>query len=428
LVYYAGEYHLFYQHNPTGIDWGNMHWGHAISADLVHWRELPIALAPDEFGTMFSGSAVVDWKNSAGFGVGDEPALVAVYTTAGGSSPESQGKPFTQCLAYSNDRGRTWIKYKGNPVLDQIVGGNRDPKAIWCDESSSWLLCLYLDGDEFALFTSPDLKEWARIQTIRLPNSMECPDFFPMTVQGDPEARYWVLTAADGQYLVGEFDGRQFTALQEAGRLDWGANYYAVQTYSDIPDSDGRRIQVGWMRDGRYPEMPFNQQMAFPSELTLHRTQDGLRLRRMPVAEIGLLRKPALSLANVTVSAARNPLSALSGDAIEIKCEIETADGAGWELSVRGEAIRFSPDNCALECLGRTAVVKPISGKIKLTVLVDRASIEIFANDGDVSMSFCYTPSADNRSYALRAVSTPVAVTALEVNDLCSSWIGGVCD
>src|SRR6478736_4206298 len=154
LVYYDGEYHLFYQHNPYGWNWGNMHWGHAVSKDLVHWKESPEALYPDEHGTMFSGSAIVDWNNTAGFQTGKEPALVAMFTAA--------GKPFTQGLAYSNDRGRSWTKYEKNPVLGHLVHENRDPKVVWYAPKNKWVMSLYLDHNDFAIFSSTNLKQWVK--------------------------------------------------------------------------------------------------------------------------------------------------------------------------------------------------------------------------------------------------------------------------
>src|SRR5678815_2351311 len=187
----------------------------------------------------------------------------AIYTAAGGTSEESKGRPFTQCLAYSTDAGRTWTKYAHNPVLQHVRGENRDPKIAWHAPSKRWVMVLYLDRDDFAFYASADLKRWEHLQDMTVPGCSECPDFFP--------------TAANGRYLVGSFDGVRFTP--EAGgpqQVEFGNNYYAVQTYSDVPD--GRRIQIGWMRGGRYPRMPFNQQMAFPHELRLKRTDNGLRL------------------------------------------------------------------------------------------------------------------------------------------------------
>src|SRR5262249_50736286 len=159
-----------------------------------------------------------------------------------------------------------------NPVLKHIAAENRDPKVVWHAPSRRWIMALYLDKEDFALFASPDLKEWTRLQDITMPGCGECPDFFEMPVDGDANHRKWVFTAANGRYLVGTFDGQRFTPESSVLQVDYGANYYAVQTYSDIPASDGRRIQIAWMNGGSYPQMPFNQQMSFPCELTLRTT------------------------------------------------------------------------------------------------------------------------------------------------------------
>ncbi len=165
LVYYKGEYHLFFQHNPVGINWGNMTWGHAVSKDLMHWEQLDHAIEPDDLGTIFSGSAVVDWNNTSGFQMGKENVLVAFYTSAGEHAPVKV--PFTQSIAYSNDRGRTWIKYEKNPVIGHIRAKNRDPKVVWYEPTKEWIMALYLDGNDFILLTSKNLKEWTKIQDIK---------------------------------------------------------------------------------------------------------------------------------------------------------------------------------------------------------------------------------------------------------------------
>lgn len=184
LFYYRGMYHLFFQHNPFGLEWGNMTWGHAISPDLVHWQQLPNALEPDSLGTMFSGSAVVDWENTTGFQQGEHPPIVLIYTAAGNTSPASKGKPFTQCLAYSIDGGSSWQKYPGNPVMECIRPENRDPKVIWHPSSHRWIMTLYLEGNEFAFFSSPDLKTWSPLHSLFAPESIECPDFFEIPLVG----------------------------------------------------------------------------------------------------------------------------------------------------------------------------------------------------------------------------------------------------
>ena len=210
LVFYKGEYHLFFQHNPFGNQWGNMTWGHAVSPDLVHWTQLRNAIEPDRMGTIFSGSAVVDWENTASFQTGPEETLVAIYTAAGGTSPESKGQPFTQCIACSNDRGRTFTKYRANPVVPHMVGDNRDPKVVWHVPTRKWIMTLYLSGNDYRFLASPDLKTWAKLHDITVPGCAECPDFFEMTVDGEPGVTKWVWTAANDKYLVGMFDGERF--------------------------------------------------------------------------------------------------------------------------------------------------------------------------------------------------------------------------
>jgi sucrose-6-phosphate hydrolase SacC (GH32 family) len=423
LVYYKGEYHLFFQHNPSDIKWGNMTWGHAVSSDLVHWRQLDHALLPDKLGTMFSGSAVVDWDNTAGFQKGDEKTLVALYTAAGGTSPESKGQPFTQCLAYSNDRGKTWTKYDKNPVLGHIVKENRDPKVVWHAPTKHWIMALYKDANDFALFSSPDLKSWTHLQDISIPGRSECPDFFEMPVDGDAKNTRWVMTAADGHYMVGTFDGHKFTPQAGPLQADWGGNYYAVQTYSDTPD--GRRIQIAWMAGGKYPEMPFNQQMGFPCEMKLKSFADGLRLTRLPVKEIETLRGTEHKWADVDLQQGKNPLADIRGDLFDITVEFKATTAREFGLKIRGETLKYTPVDKKLTCLGKSAEVEPVAGKLTLRVLVDRASIEVYANDGRVVMTSCFVPKLEDHSLGIYVEGGPVAVPSLVVHELRSAWAAG---
>lgn len=255
LVFFGGEYHLFFQHNPYGWYWGNMHWGHAVSKDLVHWEERREALYPDALGPMFSGSAIVDWKNTSGLGTKDSPPLVLIYTAA--------GNPTVQCLASSTDKGRTWTKYAKNPVLVQITPGNRDPKVIWHEPTKRWVMALYVaqpkpGGGEIHTIefqTSPNLKDWTYASKIE--GFFECPDIFELPLDGDGSKKKWVLTAASSEYLVGTFDGKTFTPETPKLPGHRGRGFYAAQTYSDISDSDGRRIQIGWLQ-APSPGMSFN--------------------------------------------------------------------------------------------------------------------------------------------------------------------------
>jgi fructan beta-fructosidase len=424
LVFYKGDYHLFFQHNPLGVEWGNMTWGHAVSSDLVHWTQLENALMPDARGTMFSGSAVVDWHNTSGFKSADSksPPLIALYTAAGGTSPESKGQPFTQCLAYSNDAGHTWTKYASNPVLNHIAGENRDPKVVWYAPTKSWITALYLDKSEFAFFSSPNLKDWTLLQKMDVPGVSECPDFFPIRVSGKPGPEKWVWTAANGHYLVGTFDGHKFTPETDLRQVDFGGNYYAVQSYSDIPAADGRRIQIAWMAGGSYPQMPFNQQMSFPCTLTLHRTPDGLRLFREPVAEISRLHEKAPTWHDLTVSSGENPLHDLKGELWDIQAEFEPGTATQVGLTVRGEAIVYDVQKKTLTCLGHTAPLELEDGKLKLRILADRTSLEVFGNSGRVSLTSCFLPRPKEQELGLHIVGGKAKLLRITAIPLRSAW------
>lgn len=423
LVYYQGEYHLFFQHNPTGINWGNMTWGHAVSPDLLHWTQLDHALHPDQLGTIFSGSAVVDVDNTAGFQTGDEKVLVCIYTAAGGTNPESQGQPFTQCIAYSNDRGRTWTKYAKNPVLAHIAGSNRDPKVFWHAPTKRWVMALYLDKNDYALFGSPNLKEWAKLCDVAMPGASECPDFFALPVDGDGRNTQWLFWGGNGQYRLGTFDGTTFTPQTPPLPSRWGHNDYAAQTYSDIPAADGRRIQIAWMAGGKYPDMPFNQQMSFPRVLTLRTTPDGVRLFMNPVREIETLRGRKHSWADLGVKPDENPLASLAGEWWELAATIEPGTATEVGLTLRGQPLRYDVKAKTLHCLGATAPLEPIDGRIQLHVLVDRTSIEVFANDGRIVMCSCFLPDPLDRSLGLVARGGEAVVRSLEIWELRSAWL-----
>jgi len=424
LVWYAGEYHLFFQHNPSGINWGNMTWGHAVSPDLVHWTQLPDAIEPDARGTIFSGSAVVDRENTAGFQKGREKTLVAIYTAAGGTNPESKGVPFTQCIAFSNDRGRTWTKYAGNPVLPHIAAENRDPKVVWHAPTRRWIMALFLDGNEFALFSSPDLKRWAKLQSVVMKDCGECPDFFEIGVEGEPGVTRWVFTAANGHYLVGTFDGQRFTPEEGPLAADYGANYYAVQTYSGIPASDGRRIQIAWMNGGSYPGMPFNQQMSFPCAMTLRRTAGGLRIYRWPVREIKRLydtSSKSIGLRNRAVKPGA-PLNVGTGELWDVEAEFEVGGAAEVGLRARGEQIVYSARDHKLRCLGREAPLEPENGRVRIRVLVDRTSLEVFGNGGRVSLTSCFLPRQREQGLEVFADGGAARLISLTAHRLRSAW------
>lgn len=419
-VYLDGEYHLFFQHNPVGIRWGNMTWGHAVSPDLLHWTQLADALTPDALGTMFSGSAVVDQDNTSAFGKDGKPPLIAMYTAAGGTNDASKGKPFSQCIAYSLDRGRTWTKYAANPVIPHIAGENRDPKLVWHAPTKKWIVALYLDGDRFALFSSPNLKDWTKLQELSIPGCSECPDFFPMPLDGDNSKTKWVLTAADAGYLVGDFDGAHFTTDGATQRIEAGRNYYAVQTFSGVPD--GRRIQIGWLRDGSFPQMPFNGQMSFPSTLDLRSTSEGPRLFRNPIREIGALHDREQTWKDVRLEPGANPLADLQGDLFHIRAVLRPGEAKKLGLTIRGQRIEYDVAAQTLSALG-AAHVPLQDGKLTLEILVDRTTIETFANGGARAMSSCFLPTDQNKPpLAVFADGGACTIDSMSVWTLKSTW------
>ena len=421
LVYYQGQYHLFFQHNPTSLKWGNMTWGHAVSPDLVHWEQLPHALEPDALGTMYSGSAVVDWSNTTGFQSGQENVLVAFYTAAGAHISPPQ--PYTQCLAYSNDRGKTWLKYDRNPVIGELKAGTRDPKVIWHEPSERWIMALYLDKNEFALFSSPDCKTWRHLHDLTMPGVIECPDFFELPLDGQPDQTQWVFWGANGTYFLGQFDGETFTPESDLLKAEYGANGFAAQTWSDIPEADGRRIQISWMSGGKYPAMPFNQQMSFPVELTLRSCPEGVRLCRQPVREIeGLYDDTVHVWAERTLNVGENLIPETKGELFDIRADVELVDAKAFGVFVRGHDLHYDIPAGRLIGLNQQADLAPVSSRIKLRLLVDRTSLEVFGNKGQMSMSSCFLPEAADDHLEFYTEDGQVKLINLTIHELRSAW------
>jgi len=301
MVYYKGEFHLFYQHYPHGLNWGAMHWGHAVSKDLIKWEHLPIALFPDRLGTIFSGSVVVDKDNTSGFGTPGEKALVAIFT-------HFKWGLQRQGIAYSIDSGRTWTPYKLNPVIKNPFRIHfRDPKVFWHDKSTSWIMVL--SGGNYILFyTSPDLKNWRYTSSFGKNNGShrniwECPDLFPLAVDGDSTNIKWVMLvsvkqkAPNGgsgtQYFIGSFDGEKFINDNTPDTvlwLDYGKDNYAGVTWSDVEESDGRRLFIAWMSNWQYasktPADTFRGQMTLPRELYLTKRSGSIWIKQKIVREL----------------------------------------------------------------------------------------------------------------------------------------------
>jgi sucrose-6-phosphate hydrolase SacC (GH32 family) len=432
LVYYKGTYHLFYQHNPYGRKWGNMHWGHVVSKNLVQWQEFSDVFYPDAMGTMFSGSAIVDWDNTARLKDGSGDPLICFYTAAGGFA-EPKKVPFTQCMAFSIDSGQTWQKYEDNPILPRIGYSTRDPKVVWHSESRQWIMALYIglikerteDPHHFALFASSDLKDWNRLQDFYFPGLGECPDFFPLPLDGDPKNIRWVLWTADGYYLIGKFDGSKFTPEMPILNSTYSAKEeigcgFAAQTWSDIPSEDGRRIQIAWLV-GDLPGMPFNQQMTFPVQLTLQTTEDGPRLHSWPVKEIELLYQEVRNLKNIHLSD-QTVLPTDGHDLLDIQTVIEVGDADEIELNLRGIPLIYDVNKQEISFLERTTQLKTKNGNIQMRVLLDRTSVEIYAADGLVYIPYGVIPEDHNTVCFLQARGGTSLARTIKIIKLVSSW------
>ncbi|MCC7519820.1 MAG: glycoside hydrolase family 32 protein [Verrucomicrobiae bacterium] len=411
-VFHDGEYHLFFQHNPAGREWGNMTWGHAVSTDLVRWHQLPSAIEPYDGGTIFSGSAVVDADNTTGFGRNGIPPLVAVFTHA--------KTPFGQALAFSTDRGRDWALYdEGRPVVPNqgLDDRERDPKVFWHRLSQRWVMVLWVRKGLARFFTSANLKHWTHASDFTGDEFYECPDLFELPLDDRPQDTRWVLLDANFRYWIGSFDGSHFRA--EAGPLrgDWGGNFYAAQTWNNT----GRRIvQIGWMRGGTYPGMPFNQQMSFPCELSLRTTPAGLRLFRMPVAEIERLRVASDSVSGRMLHTGEELQIGRCGDLFDIVAEIEASPDAAFSL--RLHEVHIACSGGVIRCLGKEAAVHSTDNVIRLRVLLDRTSVEIFANGGEIGMSSCLLPAERETTVRCCAERGSVQVRNIAVHHLTSAW------
>jgi len=415
MIWYEGEYHLFYQHNPYEREWGNMHWGHAVSKDLIHWEELPDALYPDEHGTMFSGSTVIDYQNTAGFNKGNTPAMVAIYTA---DNPEKQ----IQCIAYSLDKGRTWTKYSGNPVIDSKAKWNskdtRDPKVFWYAPNNEWVMVLN-ERDGHSIYTSSNLKEWKFESHIT--GFWECPELFELPVDGNKNNTKWVMYGASGTYMLGSFDGKKFTP--ESGKYYYTTgSLYAAQTFTNIPESDGRRIQIGWGRITMPQGMPFNSLMLLPTELTLRTTKEGIRLFNNPIKEVEMLQTPIFQRNNITVKEANESLHSYSNsDCMRIRFTLKLSHATDAGFNLYGQQLMrydlnfnqvngvfYSPEDCTRM-------------EITADVILDKTAVEVFIDNGAYSYSMSRNADPNNKE-GFHFWGNNIEIKNLEVFSMKSIW------
>lgn len=463
MVFYEGEYHLFYQYYPDDTVWGPMHWGHAVSRDLVHWEHLPIGLYPDRNGFIFSGSAVVDRKDSSGFFEGGH-GLAAIFTHAD-TYPGTERPRQRQSLAYSRDCGRSWTMYDGNPVLaEEQYTDFRDPKVFWHAPLNHWVMVVAA-GNHVRFYASPNLKEWAFTGEFGADSGShegvwECPDLFELPVNVEAGTRKWVLIVSIGdhperpegsrtQYFIGRFDGCTFVNDHDPEMVLWldcGRDNYAGVTWSDIPEQDGRRLYIGWMSNWKYanktPTEAWRSAMTIPRELTLRAEPEGIRVLQSPVAELKKLRENRQSWRRVVVRPDCNVLSGTRGDLLEIEAEIAfgPASHFGFKVKItdseetvigydavnrtlyvdrsRSGSTGFHP---AFGC--RHGVFHPAKhNRLKLHLFVDRSSVEIFADEGRTVLTDLIFPSAESSEVELFSSEGEVTLISMDIYHLQSVY------
>lgn len=445
MVYKDGEYHLFYQYNPYGSMWGNMHWGHAVTKDLVHWEHLPVAISPDALGTIFSGSCVVDKDNTAGFGSG---AIVAFYTSASDRQVQS--------MAYSLDNGRTFKKYDRNPILTSAQRDFRDPKVFWHTDSGKWIMILAV-GQEMQIYSSPNLKEWTMESSFGEGQGAhagvwECPDLFELPVKGT-ELKKWVLICninpggpfggSATQYFVGTFDGKTFVN-ESPGLTKWmdhGKDHYATVTWSNAPED--RKIALAWMSNWEYannvPTLQYRSANAVPRDLELYTKNGQTYLSSTPSPEVAALRGKAHKKGSFKVDRSYeiNPILPSNEGTyeIEIKFKNNNADVIGFQLfNSKGEDVemyynlldnQFTMDRRNSGQVGfsktfATATSAPVGSakEYTLRLLVDKSSIEAFAGNGEFAMTNLVFPEEPYNRISFYAKGGSYTVTSFTVYKL----------
>lgn len=465
LVFYKGEYHLFYQYNPEGNVWGHMSWGHAVSDDMLHWKHLPVAI-PEAVGKymIYSGSVVVDQKNTSGLCTpsgGDPSCLLAIFTAA---AKNAQGQEHQdQHLAYSNDRGRTWTEYSGNPIADLGKPDFRDPKVFWYEPQKKWVMVAVLADERLLeIFESKDLKHWKQTSEFGpagdAEGQWECPDLFELPIEGGSASK-WVLAVnrnpgapAGGtgtRYLIGSFDGRRFTADQAPVLwADYGKDFYATHRFSTLPAGDTRSVWMGWIGNWQYankePTILWRGAQSIPRELRMRNVAGQLRMVQLPVAETENLReKSLLDVSSLTVNEANQRLkkAAVQGDLLEVEIEFQRAATGTVGVKLRKGAeqetlVGFSEtDSTAFidrtksgessfspEFPGRQSALVLDASKRILHIFVDRSSVETFVNHGDLVLTDRIYPSAESKGVELFSDHAGAKVLSLRIWSLRSVW------
>lgn len=468
MVYYDGEYHLFYQYYPDSTVWGPMHWGHAVSTDLVHWEHLPIALYPDSLGMIFSGSAVIDWGNTTGFGTKENPPMVAIYTIHNMEGEKAGRNDFqSQGIAYSTDKGRTWIKYAMNPVLPNPgIRDFRDPKVIWNKENKEWNM-VFAAHDRVKFYSSANLKEWTFESDFGMEvgahgGVWECPDIFPMKVKGSDEEKWVLLVSINPggpnggsgtQYFVGNFNGSTFSTDQsETKWLDYGRDNYAGVTWSDVPEVDGRRLFIGWMSNWSYasvvPTEKWRSATTLPRELNLLKKGNEYLLVSEPVNELAGLRGEKVELPSQLISGnvsvdTKNIKVTSSEMVFRFQQKSNSQFGVPEEFGIKlsnekGETfiIGYSPVNKTFftdrtqagqssfydKFASRSNANYELQNSSEVRIFVDESSVEVFVDNGKLVMTDIVFPTEPYNKLELFSTNGAFKLDGAEIWNLKSIW------
>jgi fructan beta-fructosidase len=466
LVYLNGTFHLFHQYNPFGNKWGFMSWNHATSTDLVHWEHQPVAIpyGKEEEEAIYSGSAVVDHNNTSGFGNGTTAPIVAIYSSAyGGENPHQ-----SQSLAYSTNGGETFQKYEGNPVLEFEDPDFRDPNVKWHEDIQKWIMVVALPLQHKVRFYSSDnLIDWEYLSDFGPAGAVsgiwECPDLFPLAVDGDPDNIKWVLHVdmnpgaiaggSGSQYFVGDWDGETFVADDSisGGEIMWadyGTDYYAAISWNNVPEEDGRRLWLAWMNNWEYaneiPTDPWRSAMSIPRSVHLEKVGEKVAVTQRPVEELKTLRGNEVQLEEQDIAEGNHPLvnDGLSGKAYEVVVELEPGvsetaglnvrEGMNEETVIGYDAMTGtvfvdrtqSGENSFGDEFARRmdAPVRLIDGKVKLHIFVDWSSVEVFVNDGEQVITSRIFPDPKSVGLSLFADGGDASLASLTFWPLESIW------
>ena len=433
MVWYAGEYHLFFQHNPLSNKSANKSWGHAVSSDMLHWKQLPHAILPYGEGMVYSGTAVVDHNNVLGKQVGGIRTIVAFFTHA--------KRPFTQVAAFSTDKGRTFTLLNDGKAVVENQGLNeteRDPKVFWHQASGQWVMVLWLkkarrDGPDalgkVRFFTSKNLVDWSPASDLDREWVYECMDLVQLPVDGDPDCKKWLLYDASFDYEIGDFDGTSFSSDGYVGTGDLGPVLYAGQTFNNSPD--GRAVMIGWLRKRQNSlfeksGMPFNQQMSFPTTLELRRTPQGIRLFRQPIEEIEQLYMKTNVFKGMRAQKATEAMASIQHDLLDISMSLDMSSAGRVELDVNGNRIQYDKETGLFSVNHDLQVPVALRGScFKLRLLMDRTSLEAFINEGEaVVTDYLQNPRAGHDLGLAVKMDGDAEIDSLVVHQLKSIWTG----